>query len=798
MAFNFFRRRQKMVMIIMAILMVSFLIGFQGLERILPSRQEKDVRGHSAVGDITTTDRQQAEADLQILAYVLGSSELEKQIGSNEPAARGYKAYVATEYFKYGAISTEQLSWYLLMGGSDEEIYDKYAMLLKDAVANSIEASDAEISGFMARAKLDGKDQMKKFLADLRTAGHKITEKQFRHAIGNWLMIYKHAMAAVNDVPPSEAMIKLAFRDANEKIDLAVVKVDAQKIAEAITTKPSDDQISKQYNEYASVPEGSFQDANSMGFGYQVPSKARVAYLYLSKRAVERAAAYQYLKQRPGEIVTVGEEVATAPSTKPGSATATATATAGTPPATAATEPQTTWVTKTARLDDLPFGQALPAIEERLDPKVVDAIAARVIAKAEAIRAELLAKGVAPENLYQQVVEQMMVKSPALDAKIKTSFESMRLDRAMKLLAGEAGLEGIAFPWDRHGKLSVKPDVRVRLRAGENTTLAVALADIAQQVGYDKYIKEWRLVDRIDGVLYPVPVQGKEVDFLDMVDFAPLSAQATDLLTSKELSKHDILSNAAGTNEMKMVQQVFMAEPFGRAPERFRQVKVNEDNKAQVAIANPFTRQSEPKGQILWRLIEGAPRHTAGPSDLNEAMTERVIKDIKLQQAMRDASSVAESLATAAKADGLEKGTAAATQATQAVLTDMDVIHTGLFSRAQQVPNLELSPKDSEDQQIARLIHQEFTKKAFGLAPVKVEPTEGGYGLSEPAIVPLPAMQAVYVIQRTGFTPAYESQLEAQKPMYVSQLTKDRVLNSLAMWFAFEGVSNRLEFKRGQ
>ena len=68
MALGFFRRRQKMVMIIMAVLMVAFLVGFQGFSMLLSGRGGSDSIGTILGGrvHIRTGDIRQASFDLNV------------------------------------------------------------------------------------------------------------------------------------------------------------------------------------------------------------------------------------------------------------------------------------------------------------------------------------------------------------------------------------------------------------------------------------------------------------------------------------------------------------------------------------------------------------------------------------------------------------------------------------------------------------------------------------------------------------------------------------------------------------
>ncbi|MFW6065737.1 MAG: hypothetical protein ACOC9S_02860, partial [Planctomycetota bacterium] len=60
MAFAFFRRRQKLVIIIMAVLMVAFLVGFQGLQQLVSGNRGERTLGTSRWGELVNRDLERA------------------------------------------------------------------------------------------------------------------------------------------------------------------------------------------------------------------------------------------------------------------------------------------------------------------------------------------------------------------------------------------------------------------------------------------------------------------------------------------------------------------------------------------------------------------------------------------------------------------------------------------------------------------------------------------------------------------------------------------------------------------
>ncbi|RPI64181.1 MAG: hypothetical protein EHM48_01255, partial [Planctomycetaceae bacterium] len=70
MALGFFRRNQKFVLILMVVLMVSFLVSYQGMQALMDPNRGGKTYGTSKVGDITNNQVQQAQTNLTILSKV--------------------------------------------------------------------------------------------------------------------------------------------------------------------------------------------------------------------------------------------------------------------------------------------------------------------------------------------------------------------------------------------------------------------------------------------------------------------------------------------------------------------------------------------------------------------------------------------------------------------------------------------------------------------------------------------------------------------------------------------------------
>lgn len=253
MAFGFFRRRQKMVLIIMAILMVSFLIGFQGFEMIFQKDRDPLV---GQVGDrqIKVSDLAAANSDLSALRTLgLGGSE----------------------------------DFTVLMSqGKDSDRPLTYSLLLMEAEQSGAQVGQAEVDALVQElVKVHGDKDADSFYA--RMHDNNLKQRTVRGAISNWLLIRKNYLANQVAVPPSQPQLKHVFRDITEQINLQVVKVDASEFM-AGAPAPDDAQISQLFSEHRTVAAGTYTKSNPFGFGYRQPDKAQVQYLLLRQGLLER------------------------------------------------------------------------------------------------------------------------------------------------------------------------------------------------------------------------------------------------------------------------------------------------------------------------------------------------------------------------------------------------------------------------------------------------------------------------------------------------------------------------------
>lgn len=248
MAFGFFRRRQKMVLIIMAVLMVSFLVGVQGFDQWTKSNPANAVIGKMGDVKIKAIQLQQAREEMQSLESL-------------------------------GAFNTPD---FLTMRSQSGET--GYMLLLAEAQKAGIRVSDSEVASLLDKVgKASGGNGAADVYAKLpRDTSHKMVNS----AIAHWLMIQRNYQANVVLTPPSESDLKHLYRDLNEQINARMITVSADEFRDKVTP-PDEAGIKSQFETYRSTIAKSY-DKNPFGFGYRQPNRAAIQYLLVNQAVVER------------------------------------------------------------------------------------------------------------------------------------------------------------------------------------------------------------------------------------------------------------------------------------------------------------------------------------------------------------------------------------------------------------------------------------------------------------------------------------------------------------------------------
>ena len=279
MSFKFFRKRQKMIFIIMVALMVSFLIGFQGFSMLMQKNPDKQPVGETRHGTLAYGLVKGARSDMDLMRFIAPG------LGAGSPKGLALQALVG-----YGSRDNTPLA---------------YALLLQDAEEAGVAVSEAEVTYMIEEMKKRQFD-WDAVAMDLRQ-NRNVTQDQLRGVLGRWLMIFKHFEAANLAMPPSEQTLKRQYRDFNEKIALQAVALRAEAFLDK-AKDPTDTEIQAQFDQAKANRPGGFSGVKNFPVGYIHPPKAKVTYLYLNREAILRGttptneAIQDYYAAHPAEF----------------------------------------------------------------------------------------------------------------------------------------------------------------------------------------------------------------------------------------------------------------------------------------------------------------------------------------------------------------------------------------------------------------------------------------------------------------------------------------------------------------
>ena len=783
MALGFFRKRQKMIIIIMVLLMVSFLIGMQGFQMLFSRKSRGDVTvGASRYGEITLGDLDRADSDLRILG----------------------------NYVELGARSIEYID---LQWRNGDRSSLAYALLLQQADEADATVTEDQIDAYLRDVGISEADYNSR-VSRLRANRNAPTEKALRGAIARWLRVLRGYRAAQVATPPSEPQLRRLFRDLNEKIELQVLEIPAGRFSKD-SAEPTAKEIDEQFKKYRNANPGQYSSADSFGFGYRQPDRAAVSYLLVDREAIERVArpdpraVRQYWREHKGELTK------RVPLSRPASAPASQ---PGTRPSTGpASRPEV----ETIEVPITTLDEAWDQIVAKLSRTAADEKMETFMQQVQAwVRA---AEERGASDVYKTVVaEATRSADGALGVMVpKADIAALRgktLEEAVAALAKAVGLRAICYPWGTTGQFSVSPDVRVpeALKADTGRTLRAVLAEITRLVFAGPQDKDEAVPDELPTLTWATCREFDKVLFCtgegkDMRLF-PLTAGRTGLSDRGELVRNEALRLARTSPQRgrALLAAAFDAEPFRRKSRGRPGLKLNQPGPVM------YVGWQGSMGRLLWRLVDARAAHVlVEPTD---EVRKRIITDLKELRAFSGkAADLAEKIrkqaekvgleaaAKAEKMETLETGPIARKVRVKPAAYILQQVRLGLtdWNRAQRLMIL-ARPVAFEPSRAPGIrlpsasANERLMSRAFELVPEDIEnaPPEGVQG--PVAVVPVPPSRSVFVIQRVGYTPALIGDFEN---IHRAGLTND--LQAVSEWagrveyFTCDRIIARTDYKQG-
>ncbi len=437
MAFAFFRRRQKTVIIVMVILMVSFLVGFQGFSMFFTKKPGRELVG--TFGDGTKLRQQDvgvAYTDLRLLARGRVFDEM-------------LDAVFRVNQENYRLIESNRGEGTLRVDGPELA----YTLLLHEAEGYG-PVTDVDIDSFLANLGITG-ETYQAIRAQLRSDN--IAESRFRGAVANLILLNRSFYSARAFTPPSEPEMQALFRDFNEQVAFEYVAIPAaQFLDSSVIIEPSEEEIEAHFAEYAGQAPGRFSQDNPYGFGYRMADQVSLAYLYVDAAPLQQAvvpsmeAMWTFYNENTDAFMTPAE-----------------------------LDEEGNVVTEGTTLT---FVEAYDPLLDACRPEATRQVVRRILRQAEQLVADYED---APQTEYGDAYTYALANMalPAdglLERAVTINIADQPLDEALAMLAELVGIQGISYPLvDADGE-TITMDTPVSL-SGE-MTLADALAELADQL----------------------------------------------------------------------------------------------------------------------------------------------------------------------------------------------------------------------------------------------------------------------------------------------------------------------------
>ncbi len=749
MAFEFFRRRQKLVIGVMVVLMVAFLLSSALTNLRGCGPRERDY-GTALGGDVEIDDASLAHAkrDIALLSrspIALGSqNRLQQQ--------RLWPHDVA-----FATLTRAQRST------SDDEVHVgeviAYALLVAEAEHRGARASDSEIDDFLTTLGITGQNYTN-FLVEARSEPMLMSEEEVRATIGRWVTVFKHFRNATPTRWPSEAEIREAFRDRYEKVQVRIAVLPAEAYI-AKTDEPTDDEVRMHIQQYARSREGNYRTGGPFGFGYLSPQRLTIDYLLIRTDVLEqvvepdeeevseyyRTHRQEFARREPVEVD--------------------------------GNDPNASRVFRTVTPS---LGQAWDEVVEKVRPIAARRMTERIARSVRSLteeygqaRREASDPGSFPER-YPWVADRLRVSPQSLlGRKVTVTIPKMPMREALNRLARSAGLDAIAWP----AETIADPNDEVSLTA-DGLTLGQALEGLTEQVQEGRLAGRvrWQLCSEVSEVLFPVTG----------VNLFPVVARRETGLTAEEVREHDLFSNASlqsgpggdsfGTVLGRLVasraRQGDQDEPLGPQPG------------APMYVTGPLGDQ---EGKFFWSLVEVSPPRA--PEQVTEPLARQAKRELRDQAAYELALADANEVDTPAEFSDLVQA------------QDLETVETGLINRFDALPRpgamvwarlaragLTVPARDQQ---------AELIRTAFELPGMWTNPAEVGKDRMSGRIaaVGLPSARAVALVQlmdfRRALKPVFDSPQVRQQ--LIGQLMQDRMMGIYSIWFHPRNISIRTGYK---
>lgn len=734
MAFAFFRRRQKLVVILMIILMISFLVTLQGLSMLTERREGSQTFARTRAGEMELADLWSAGQDLQILAIVGRQVQLPGEVQVLMQVERG-------------------------------DLY--YALLLAEAEENGIVASDADVTAFLSGLGYS-EEAYHGLIEDFRQGRARLTESRVREALANVVKVYRSIVAAEVDVPPSEREVRQIAAQQMEAMALEVVQIPAGRFV-GQAPDPNEREIEAHFQAYREYLPGTQPTPEGFLFGYRVPDRVQLAGLLIRRNVLASVAQPAeadvrafYADPRNAQMLRDGNQRMRLSEARPMIVARLRDR---------AVTAQTQELIRLVGEHQKRYDQAGPDSPERAG---------------------------AASSFEYAVDRMRMTGPRArklLDTRASIYINDKTVSEALDALAEQTGIGGVYFPTALDANRTLDPNVRVKI-AG-TMTVEKALAEISRQSKWPVLNWQMcqgieGVLFPVEGEGFPLKAVASELaggrELLQHEVFGSAIASEDDRMVQLVPLAFDVPAIQADPNRPTRMQlgvngPTMIVLPGPGVVQSLRQILSSD--RLPPAMRNYAVQQilGQADGALMWRVTEA--ERSYAPTELTPGLKSKVIEDLKLRWGFDRARTASRQI------DSPEAFEQAAE--TYPTTRTEPVSRQELLAGQAGLEFLTL-PRSRAASSQAR---QAFTEAVFSPELLPENP-EGPFPAASEALVvqQVPASLVVTVIRRIGYEPMLrEDYLEARDRIYAQLASQYRQIQ-VNQWIG--GVMQRMEFRQAQ
>jgi hypothetical protein len=285
------KNRNKLMAIFVVAIMGAFILGDMTCRQLTRVRQNPTLAtyGSNQQIKITAEARQQARAELKLLAELLAPQFLASQQDTNlqllgqlffhepgmaERVAKNLKMMLSASGIP---VSEATIDDFFRQARAEGDPSDLWILLNAEADSAGVTSTPAEATDILSQVIPQlTKRSLHDFLTMEIQRGN--SEESVLYAYSKLVKLFHYAKLKTSQNLVTTNELKTAIKNRAETVDPNCVRIDATVLIDGNSVFPQD-QLAKQFSQFKDNQPGDYTDANPYGFGYRLPSRVQLEYL---------------------------------------------------------------------------------------------------------------------------------------------------------------------------------------------------------------------------------------------------------------------------------------------------------------------------------------------------------------------------------------------------------------------------------------------------------------------------------------------------------------------------------------